>query len=124
MTTREHLHVCKVEQDCLESLAADSTEELCSDAALKLKDSEESQSLPPLPIRVRGSCLGLNFPERSCPCFEKLLSLNSCVLRKRAGNQGLRNADQGHPGKGGNGGMDSWQLLLSHKLVIAVKLSP
>lgn len=122
--TMGSLHVCKVKQDCLESLAGDSTEELCSDEALRLKDSEESQNLPPLPIRVRSSCLGLNFPEGSCPCFEQLLSLNSCKLRKRTGNQGLKTADQGHPGKGGNGGMDSWQLLLSHKLVIAVKLGP
>lgn len=50
----------------LESLAGDSTEELCSDEALRLKDSEENQNLPPLPIGVRGSCLGLYFPERSC----------------------------------------------------------
>lgn len=48
----------------LESLAGDSTEELCSDEALRLKESEESQNLPPLPIGVRG--LGLYCPERSC----------------------------------------------------------
>lgn len=93
------------------------------DEALSLKDSEESQNLPPLPVGVRGSCHRLHFPEGSLSCFGQLLSVNNFCLRNWAGNQGLKTADQGHPGQYGNGSVDFCQRLLSHKL-IGSKMKP